>query len=91
LIIFYFSWEVEIEPTCQKPERQNTSPSNAHGTLHQKLTLTILLDILLINFSFSSEFKNSELQKKKFLRFLVLLFLLKNKSQYFVKTALCFF
>jgi len=36
---------------------------NAHGTLHRKLTLTILLDILLIKFSFPGEFKNIEMQR----------------------------
>jgi hypothetical protein len=56
------------------------------GTFHQKLTLNIFLDILLINFSFVSEFSNSEILIF-FLRFFVLLFSLKNKSQYFVKTA----
>jgi hypothetical protein len=38
---------------------------NADGALFQKLKLTIHLNILLIKFSFSGEFKNIEMQERR--------------------------
>jgi hypothetical protein len=55
---------------------------NADGTLFQKLKLTILLNILLIKFSFSGEFKNIEMQRKTCLRLLVVFFSIKLESRW---------
>jgi hypothetical protein len=61
-----------------QPDRQNTPPLKCPWTLPRKLTLTILLDILLIKF------------KKEGLRLLVVFFSLKYNSPDLVMTT-CFF